>query len=492
MVKIDTASIDGLRGVAALHVAIGHMFYFTIGLDFGGGISMGLFFIISGVVMTLGYGQKQYSKDPSMCCDCCCGVFEKRFSCCRDPGQDDDLVDPNDDAPPPFSARRFYLKRAARLGPVYYLTNIVALPLLLLAEKVPFGFLLAQSFLSLFVVTSWVILPPLNNVFWTVSTMAFFYACYPCLVPRLQKMKKVKSFASLSTTMYWTQLLIGIVVVFCFQSAVGYWVWRMFPPFRIPVFIMGCCLGHIRLICETETIEAEDTIEQGNRIHPAIEQSETSDSQPAYPLPDGAISTTAPQTAVKSRSHIGFWVLSADVYAIIFTGCILFITAWNTFLSQEVGAIYRCLGEMITPVLFYDWILALMKPRVADEPYSFSERFLRSKALQWIGRISFSLYACHLLIFGYVVWIIFGYEVGYDGMDRSHNEPPLWVIPVVLVMSVFFGWLVTEYIEIPTQKYIMKRQQDSNQHSVVLTEEKEGEKEEESLPLNTHIVTVTV
>ena len=60
--RIKTTSLDGLRGLAACHVMLGHYFLFskepTQGTDFGGGLSMPLFFILSGVVMTLGYGTK--------------------------------------------------------------------------------------------------------------------------------------------------------------------------------------------------------------------------------------------------------------------------------------------------------------------------------------------------------------------------------------------------------------------------------------------------
>lgn len=60
--RLDTRSLDGLRGPAAMHVAIGHYVSFT-GLagrfsDLQAGSSMGLFYLLSGFVMALGYGQK--------------------------------------------------------------------------------------------------------------------------------------------------------------------------------------------------------------------------------------------------------------------------------------------------------------------------------------------------------------------------------------------------------------------------------------------------
>ena len=53
--RLDTRSLDGLRGLAAMHVAIGHYVSFT-GLagrfsDLQAGSSMGLFYLLSGFVM---------------------------------------------------------------------------------------------------------------------------------------------------------------------------------------------------------------------------------------------------------------------------------------------------------------------------------------------------------------------------------------------------------------------------------------------------------
>ena len=51
-----------MRGLAALHVAVDHMFVSSrFQVDPAGGIAMPFFFVLSGFVMTLGYGQTTYS-----------------------------------------------------------------------------------------------------------------------------------------------------------------------------------------------------------------------------------------------------------------------------------------------------------------------------------------------------------------------------------------------------------------------------------------------
>ena len=55
MRRVDTSALTGLRGCAALHVALGHVCIFSeIGVDLLGGAAMPFFYLLSGFVMTLG------------------------------------------------------------------------------------------------------------------------------------------------------------------------------------------------------------------------------------------------------------------------------------------------------------------------------------------------------------------------------------------------------------------------------------------------------
>jgi hypothetical protein len=66
--RVDTGALTGLRGLAAFQVALGHM---TAGsdlqLDLLGGAAMPFFYLLSGFVMALGYGQTQYAEPPPIC-----------------------------------------------------------------------------------------------------------------------------------------------------------------------------------------------------------------------------------------------------------------------------------------------------------------------------------------------------------------------------------------------------------------------------------------
>jgi hypothetical protein len=81
--KFDTSALDGLRGFAALHVAISHYIGFSsIGFDLCGGQAMGLFYILSGFVMYVGYAQARLAQpnDGVLCkMACCWELFDKCF-----------------------------------------------------------------------------------------------------------------------------------------------------------------------------------------------------------------------------------------------------------------------------------------------------------------------------------------------------------------------------------------------------------------------------
>ena len=61
--KIDTKALTGLRGVVALHIAIGHYSGDGLGVDLVGGASLPLFYILSGYIMTIGYASKLIHPD---------------------------------------------------------------------------------------------------------------------------------------------------------------------------------------------------------------------------------------------------------------------------------------------------------------------------------------------------------------------------------------------------------------------------------------------
>jgi hypothetical protein len=185
--RIDTSALTGLRGLAALHVAMGHYFGMsTLRQDLIGGAAMPFFFLLSGFVMTLGYGQSEYSSAGGCC------------SCSGDDGGGPGALKVMDKS-------KFWRNRLARLYPVYFVTNMLQVGLALGtggdsgqglflglngSHQGLIGSILT-GICTLLGINSWLFpfidvgMPP-NGVTWTITTMTFFYAVFPWMLPRMQ------------------------------------------------------------------------------------------------------------------------------------------------------------------------------------------------------------------------------------------------------------------------------------------------------------------
>ena len=182
----------------------------TSGLDLIGGASMGLFYIISGFVLMLGYGSARSVPRGTECTDCCGDGTSANAGCCfpcfcapskvvtpartvteaepaETPLQVPEAAPAEAQLPPrkTFSARDFYIKRFARLGPLWYLGNLLAVPLYFTGHTTATGAWWWAGFtLSLlpFGLNSWTVLlfPPAGHL-WTISTMTFFYLLFPTI-----------------------------------------------------------------------------------------------------------------------------------------------------------------------------------------------------------------------------------------------------------------------------------------------------------------------
>ena len=121
---------------------------------------MTLFFLLSGFSCTLGYGKKNYKTTPS----CCTKVAA------------------NTDT---FDTFGYLFGRVTRILPVYYFSNLIALPLIPLGHSYfppsAYIFSIGGSLSALFLVQTWIIIlkfGPLGPS-WTVATLFTFYLTFP-------------------------------------------------------------------------------------------------------------------------------------------------------------------------------------------------------------------------------------------------------------------------------------------------------------------------
>ena len=95
-----------------------------------------------------------------------------------------------------------------------------------------------------------------------------------------------------------------------------------------------------------------------------------------------------------------------------------------------------------------------------DDGISFTSRFLRSTSLQFLGRISYSLYLTHWPVMGFVSLAIKGQEICKNEIETrdfldSWNKCailPLWAPILTPFVAIFFAFLVTKYLEEPLKR----------------------------------------
>ena len=430
-IRVNTKSLDGLRGCAALQVALGHIFMASsFGIDFIGGNAMPLFFLVSGFVMVLGYGQNKYCDSGGMIGECFCYPLDK-MKCCGEKSS-------SESEGQPFALKEFFVKRIARLGPMYYTTNLAGLPLVLGSGA------LITGVLTLFLLTSWTGFEPFNGVTWTISTMTFFYLCFPLLIVRLQNMTTIKDFKVLSWKMYFLQII--LFVVMSLMPDAGYEFWRLFPPCRLPVFVMGCCIGHIRLLSlkpSNNNANNSSLLAHEEEKHDELKSERT----------DSKLTLLLLETDCTTPTII--YVL------IMFVGMAL-----SGIGMEDFAWIIRMYCEPLLPILLFDWIIALTQPvpstvisstHSAQAPsLSYVQQALESRCVQFLGHISMSFYMVHELVLTYVTMLLHG-EQSDDDEQAIGFGPSVYTILIVLTLSLILGWLCTEFIEIPVQKSIIRR-----------------------------------
>jgi len=159
--------------------------------------------------------------------------------------------------------------------------------------------------------------------------------------------------------------------------------------------------------------------------------------------------------------------------AIIFITTI-FIGILLSHLNSTLSTIFRIFSELTYPILFFDWIL-IMSYRHRNLPsssssssewinnnnnYTFIEKCLRSRFFQFMGRISMSFYMIHFIVLDYtglsIHYIQTGQLIWDSDLEDGIGFIPSSFIPLVLFFSLFLGWVLTDYFELPIQALLLK------------------------------------
>src|SRR5581483_1343244 len=152
----------------------------------------------------------------------------------------------------PYSNQKFWVARAARILPVYWLALAVDLPTAILSASKRGIHFFPGCFAAPLLLQSWIPSSSLlwNPPGWSLSTEAFFYLAFPFLAPQLAALFRKYPLPTL--VLLW---LAGAVpsIAYAFlhpEGAINQWsmtfwisVVKFNPLVRLPEFGLGVCLG---------------------------------------------------------------------------------------------------------------------------------------------------------------------------------------------------------------------------------------------------------
>ncbi|MGX9349230.1 acyltransferase family protein [Microbacterium sp. KNMS] len=142
---------------------------------------------------------------------------------------------------PEDSARDFYIRRLARIAPAY-----VAAVVLALTFKLFEGNLIARDLAAFTLLQSWVPSPSIyfaaSAVFWSLSCEVFFYATFP-IIRTLTRRLNTRGLWTLGVAAVCVSFTIATVGSFFPYTRTLQWATVVFPPARLPEFVLGVVLG---------------------------------------------------------------------------------------------------------------------------------------------------------------------------------------------------------------------------------------------------------
>ena len=416
-VVVNTTALNGLRGFLSIYIMVFHSIIFSKWeVNILGSTLMTFFFLISGFVLGMNEGKRQYA--PTKCCSELCS-------------------NPLDHAR--FNAKHFWRRRIARTLPLFYLTNIMCIPL------VYAGYTSLQPWIALepwgeyasyvtvfFVITTWFGQPVfLNGPSWFVSTMWFFYWVFPSLLPQLQRIsirKKREWIVILFVIQFvGAHTLCGSVFLFTPWPWAAFWVGTTWPPSRLPVFIMGVLAGLLRI--------------------------------EGLPMMQRQLEWTQQ-----------VWKQCSDRLILLFSISFLIVGVVENIKATEdimflgvpvfrVSALWMQCGIVWFAMHF---IVSL----TFDEGTSRISNLLTSRVALQCGRISYAVYLVHEPFRQYLCWMNYGaitrptcdWELDDEQCKDEWREYgdlrriPMWCVPVVWIVSISVSLVLNRWVEEPVRK----------------------------------------
>ena len=416
---VNMESHNGLRGVAAVWVVLFHgIIYSKHSFDIQGSSLMPLFYMLSGFALAVVYGCRPIKASMGLCTKASSPVIMGQHTVA------------NEDCER-FDWKGYYFNRFIRVMPLYYLCNLIALPIFILSHTSKL--VLIRQALATFIFPPAVSLTACNALdgpAWTVSTLIFFYIFFPWCVSRAQRLSDKVLVRGIVIFFY----LHLVFVMGIFLGLFGLWggyealcLSTMDPLTQFPVFVMGVNAGILCLRHPTDQL-----LPWPKRF---------------YVFPYWG-SSDADAMPTSSEEEEGRWRKKSDWTAVVLLAMTMFF-ALGSFLrlvlpSDKAYLLGSVTLQAILPFLQLQVVVALTR----DGGKSLTSRALRTQWARFLGKISASLYLVHFPIMEYLTY-------GVQGLWPEETSPAptaLRLVPVLLAVSIVAAYILHIGFEEPIRR----------------------------------------
>jgi hypothetical protein len=320
-------------------------------------------------------------------------------------------------------AYAFWKKNFVRIAPLYYLSNLVVVPLYVgMQASVDY----TGVVLSVFFLQCWTINPALNGVSWIVSTFVFLYLVTPFILKKIVCVDMLHTYTCIVFLLALQGILYG--GVFWYGSTFTpqlHSLARSWPLVRLPVYMSGIIIGDKCYRCFE--IEAKNP----------------------------------------SRRRYG---LLADICITLYIAVTLTVACLTSVYVVPTDSVYgvsyvsviRAGMEMASPFIFIPIIYTL----VLDETVGFHGTsrqtesiygaFFRSRVMQNIGSASSAMYMLQCVPPGSISLLLRLDWIGYPGVPVG-SQLPLWSTIVSFILSIAVGFLTDRYVLHGTKWWLLTR-----------------------------------
>ncbi|MCK2221111.1 acyltransferase [Actinomadura sp. ATCC 31491] len=310
-------------------------------------------------------------------------------------------------AKPADRARDFYRRRVAKIYPVHLVTTVAALVAVVAAFGWPAWTILASHALMLHAwIPSQFAYFGLNVVSWSLSCEAFFYLCFPLLLALLPRIRARGLYA-----------VLGV----CLLS----------------IFGLPALVGGTFALARPDSFEMVPTAGGGGPFVFWF----------AYLFPPARLPEFVLGVVIALLLKRGSWRGPNVAVSLL-----LCVAGWA--LNYNLPGYLHFQAGMVIPWMFL--IAALVR---ADLEGRWSP--LRSRTMVWLGEVSFSFYACHLLAQEQLsirigIWM---YGRGWvpDNTVTWQWYQALPFMLLELAVALLVAWLLHRVVELPLQRLLRPR-----------------------------------